>query len=405
MIKPFYKDALLNIVAVAVPIVVLQLIVFPLAAAELTADTYGLVTAVYAIMSLIPGHLGLALCNIRLIYNNKYQDLGYHGDFTNLLIKLVAICVIAVSIMLAIYRVTALGTIVLVLVTSVIWLIREYAIVKFRIEINYKQILISNFSMALGYALGYVLFYLIGFWQLIILMGQLFALIYTLIVTDIYKEPFSSSQLLQEVKADLTYYSGAIFLSRGISYSDRIILYPLFGGELVAVYYVSSLIGKMISMAFAPLNTVVLTYIAKSNSKPRAVFTKLLLLGIVACAVGVLLIMIIGKPILSILYPAFVDEAMVYLPYTSAAALVYALNSILNTYIERYYAMSWQLKVNVVIAILYVIVAYLSFMRFGLFGFCAGLLMVNVIRIVVTVGIYYFLDADSKSLKADSLTL
>lgn len=61
-------------------------------------------------------------------------------------------------------------------------------------------------------------------------------------------------------------------ISRLINYADKLLIYPVLGGEEVAVYYAASIIGKMISMLISPISNVVLSYLAKIEKKKDNIF-------------------------------------------------------------------------------------------------------------------------------------
>lgn len=65
-------------------------------------------------------------------------------------------------------------------------------------------------------------------------------------------------------------------LGSGMTYFDRIYLYPILGGAAVSTYHVSTLMGKFLSMLIAPMNMVILSYAAKIK-----VFTQKMKLGII----------------------------------------------------------------------------------------------------------------------------
>lgn len=393
-------DSLLNVVAVALPTAALQLLVFPMVAGALDSNSYGLLTTVFALMNLVPGTLGLALCNIHLLYSSNYEEKGVRGDFPLLLRTACVITVVPIVAILFFYGAHGLLNIVFGIATSCIWLMREYYGVAFRIRLDFKSILVCNVGLAAGYIVGYVLFRASGCWGIILFAGQLVSLVLILLRTDLWKDPTSRTELYYKVRSDVAHFSAAAFLSRCISYSDRVLLYPMIGGHLVSIYYVSTLIGKMLSMVITPLNTVLLSYISRGRSKPVKLFRLLLFSGLALALAGFIVVMIVAEPVLRVLYPQFVEEAMVYLPISSAAALVYSVSTVVNSFLVRFYDMSWQTRINALLLGVYVITAYSGYMLGGLMGFCIGYLSVNILQLLIIVGVFLFKPIDSKTLDA-----
>ncbi len=391
-------DSALNVVAVALPTAALQLLVFPMAAAGLDSDSYGLLTTVFALMNLVPGTLGLALCNIRLLYNSNYADKGVAGDFPLLLRSSCLLAAVPIAGVLLFYGVREAANLIFALLTTCIWLMREYYGVAFRIRLDFKAVLICNVGLAVGYLAGYALFRVSTCWGVILLTGQLVSLALILSRTDLWKDPATKTELYSKVRTDVVQFSAAAFLSRCISYSDRVLLFPMIGGHLVSVYYVSTLIGKMLSMVITPLNTVLLSYISRGRTKPVKLFALLLASGLILASVGFVVVLLIAEPVLKVLYPQFVDEAMVYLPISSAAALVYSVSTVVNSFLVRFYDMSWQTRINALLLGVYVIFAYGGYLLGGLMGFCVGYLAVNVLQLLIIVCVFFFKPADSKTL-------
>ena len=391
-------DSALNVVAVALPTAALQLLVFPMAAAGLDSDSYGLLTTVFALMNLVPGTLGLALCNIRLLYNSNYADKGIAGDFPLLLRSSCLLAAVPIAGVLLFYGVREAANLIFALLTTCIWLMREYYGVAFRIRLDFKAVLICNVGLAVGYLAGYALFRVSACWGVILLAGQLVSLALILSRTDLWKDPATKTELYSKVRTDVVQFSAAAFLSRCISYSDRVLLFPLIGGHLVSVYYVSTLIGKMLSMVVTPLNTVLLSYISRGRTKPVKLFALLLASGLILASVGFVVVLLIAEPVLKVLYSQFVDEAMIYLPISSAAALVYSVSTVVNSFLVRFYDMSWQTRINALLLGVYVISAYGGYLLGGLMGFCIGYLAVNLLQLYNIVCVFFFKPVDSKTL-------
>ena len=68
--KKIYFDMFLNIFAAGAPIVVLQLIIYPMVSRKLEPDIYGMMISMYAFVILINDSLGKSINNIRLINSN-----------------------------------------------------------------------------------------------------------------------------------------------------------------------------------------------------------------------------------------------------------------------------------------------------------------------------------------------
>lgn len=396
--KKVVIDVALNVVATALPLCVLQLAVLPLMAQDMSGDKYGLVVTTLSIFSILPGVLGTTLNNIRLIFQNKYDEEGLRGDFNVILLWSGMGCAIACAFLFVFFGETDSVSICLLFIASLTWISREYYLVAFRLRIDYRSILVCNVIQAFGYILGYSLFLVLNQWILVYLVGQGISLAYILCKSDLHKEPFKLTKLFSETVSSISALSISHFLTRFMGYSDRMLLFPIIGGASVGVYYVSTLVGKIASMAVNPVNSVMLTYLSKRQNKPGKAFYITMLSGLIVCIVSYCLIMLFGRPVLGFLYPGYVDEAMVYLPITSVTALLYVLISIAQPFTLKYYSMKWQIIINGVTCLAYVLLGMLFLNAYGLMGFCVGVLIANTAKLLFMLAVYLFKMPDSKSL-------
>ena len=83
--KKIVVDMCLNIIAVTIPVAVLQLIVYPITAKSIGGDSYGLMITIYSVWIMISNSLGNVLNNIRLLYENAYLKQNIKGNFNILL--------------------------------------------------------------------------------------------------------------------------------------------------------------------------------------------------------------------------------------------------------------------------------------------------------------------------------
>lgn len=391
-------DVFLNIVATALPLCALQLIALPIIAGSMPSDEYGVVVTMLSVFSLGPGVLGMVLNNMRLLFDSKYEELGISGDFN---ILLIVFAVIASFLMIASQCILTEArplSLFLAIATSITWLTTSYFVVVFRIALNYKAIFLNGVVQSVGYLLGAALFFCTGEWLLVYLCGQLLSLVFVLRGSRLLNEPVLKTALFPQVCKESAGLTISSLLSNAMNYVDRIILLPLIGGAGVGAYYVSTLVGKIVSMAVSPMNGVVLSYLSKVNNKPDKVFYIAMGSCLFVCVLAYGIIILLGGPVLSFLYPSFAEEALLYLPITSITALVCVLASVAQPFTLKYYAMKWQIVINGVTCILYISLSILLLLQSGLMGFCVGVLAVNIARLTIMVSIYVFKRPDSKSL-------
>lgn len=396
-------DMLLNIISTAIPTMILQLCILPAIAKFVDNNKYGLIVTILSVLNVIPATIGVSLNNIRLVYEERYKEKNINGDFQILLTICETINIFLIIIISWYY----LGNfdiinILLIVVMGILWLGREYHIVAFRINLNYKAILLNNLYLVIGYVIGYIIFRFAGYWQYIYIIGMLISYIYIYMHSTICKEPLKKTIFWKDVSKDSMLLLGSAFLARLINYADKLLLYPLLGGAMVSVYYVATIFGKVISMIITPINSVALSYLAKIKNKPDHLFKWSYIVGIIVCVIGYIFAIIFSRPILGIIYPMYVDEAMKYIYITSATICVNVLTSIITPFVLKFFDMKWQVVINAITTISYIFISMILFEAYGLTGFCIGVLLANVIKLFITTFIYFFKKEKNENVKENT---
>ena len=382
-------DMILNIVATAIPTIVLQLLILPALAWDMPDEKYGLLVTILAFLNVVPSTMGNVLNNIRLLYNNKYIEKKYEGDFNIILLLLMGINIIVVGVFSYSYENTlTIFSLLMTLFVSVVWLAKEYFIVAFRLKIDYVAIMINNLLQVAGYCLGYVIYRFIGQWQFIYLTGYIVSLVYIFMHCSIWREKFRITPLFKDTTWQSALLLASNLLNRVITYADKILIYPILGGEVVSVYYAATIFGKIVSLIITPVNSVVLTYLSKLKKKQDTMFKTAFLIGICVCFIGYVCCIAISRPVLGIIYPQYVNDAMQYIYITTGTTVLYALISIVNPFILKYFPMKWQIAINGGTALFYVALCMTLLHFFGLYGFCIGALMTNLFKLIFMLFIY-----------------
>ena len=386
--KAAASDMALNIVATLVPMISLQLFILPLIARSMSVEAYGTAVAVIALFGLVPLTLGNVINNVRLLRNQTSTDKGVAGDFSIIVAALAMISAIFTAACSWFSGETSLAELTLISLGSVLMLVREYLVVEYRIRLNYRGILLANIWQTIGQFAGLALFYLTGLWSLIYLMAYFVSDAYLLRTTNLWKEPFRLTGEIRRTLGDTASLGLANLFNKLTNYADRLLLIPLAGASAVAVYYVSCLFGNALSLIISPINNVLLSYLAKEKKFSRKGFSLALLCGGFLCLAGFLLTVLVARPLIALLYPQFVDAAMEYVPVSTAAAYVMVLSNIANPFVMRFCDLRWQTVLNGIFCAVFFLLAFMGFSNGGIFGFCCGVLLANITRLVLVVSVY-----------------
>ena len=405
-VREILKNLVLNFFSYALPTVVLQFVVQPIIARKLGADLNGQYLTLMSLNFLMIGITAAVLNTVRMLQNEKYEQLNVVGDF-NLIFLIYALVLIVVMPLGYLFYVSEPSIIdaVLYVVIGLLYLYHDYIFAQYRLRMQFNKILINNGILVLGYCLGIVVFlFVCPKWQFVFIISYFLSGIYDFINTDFIKEPIVKTPLLRETVGKIGSLMVANSLNSSIAYFDKLLLYPLLGGIAVSVYSTASLVGKMLYLVSSPLTSLLLSYLVKIETFRLSAIKKhtfkivaLLIVGYIAC-VG------IGYPLTNFLYPQWASESHVYIPITVAANLFMLVGNLINTILIRYYKTSFQMIIQAINLALYLIVS-LSLMHFwGLLGFSLGVAIVAAIKMVILLVIIGRIDQKSNVPRGGNIT-
>lgn len=379
MKKNFIIDVLLNIISTALPLLILQTFSMPLIADREGPESYGLIVVIISLLTLSSFPLGNTLNNIRLLKNEKYKSSEVDADFAPILIGASFFSVVLfITISFILLEDLSKWNIVLQALIVLGLIIKDYWIVVYRINLNFKGILFNNIYLGLGYLLGTVLYYIIGYWEIIYLSALIFSLIYIISTSEIWKEPLKFSKEFKATFSDFIILYFSNILKNLLTYADKVLLLPLLGPLNVAVYYSATIIGKMLSMIFGPINSVILSYLTKVNNITNKIFLKGFLTILLVTVVGYFFTIITSPFILYALYPEWAEASLQVIYITTATTYITVLSSLFDPFNLRYNKIKWQIYMSASSIIIYMIVAIFLTQQYALMGFAISVLISKV---------------------------
>lgn len=386
----FVKDIFLNIISVALPIFILQLVSLPIIALSEGNYNYGLIITTFSLITVISFPLGNVLNNTRLLKNETYNKMKITGDFNFLLIISIVFGLILLlsSLFLMNFSFTN-PDIVLLIFIVILFICKEYYIVDFRINLNYKKILINSIILSIGYLIGTLLYIYIKKWQIIYLTGFLFSLLYIFKNTDMYKESIKITQLFKKSFSTTLFLYISSLLKNIINHADKIIMLPLLGPGNVAIYYSASIIGKIFSMAITPANTVILSYVAKRESKNNKDIIYFLISSFAIGIVVYIIALLLSPYFLSIFYNEWATSSLKLVKYTTATAIITIMASLFHPYNLKFNSPKWQVYMSSIYLLIFFVLIYFLSQKYGLVGFCIAALISSTINFIMQILIYF----------------
>ncbi len=389
-IKTIASDSILSIVALVIMNMVAQFVVYPFWKRAYGTEFYGHILYAMSIVNIFSISVGTAANNARMVESvkGKTQD----GDYS--VFVLIGSAISAVGILpfiifggLDMDLTTALFTGVLTFVTC--W--RYYCDVEFRLNINYKGYFLYYIIISIGYAIGIVLMRFIPYWPVALIPGELAGLIYVKIrgsVISGFKDKRSSGYkvLLGTILLlALTYCINNLVFN-----GDRLLLEHTLGGDYVTIYYLGSLVGKTMTLITSPMNSVIIGYLARYHGR----FTNKMVTWLLGVTFGTIVVFsglsVLGSYILIyILYPESFQQALPYFLIGNAAQIFYFVANVVTTVLLRMAKANYQLKINIVYALTFLICCIPTTILGGLWGFCFAILFVNIVRYAMAIILCY----------------
>ncbi|MBQ0105344.1 MAG: hypothetical protein KBT47_04825 [Armatimonadetes bacterium] len=384
------SDAVFSLAGTCVSIGVLQFFVLPWTNVAMNdPKAYGLAVAYISFFGILPTTFGGTLNNIRLIRIKDYDTSS--GDYNPLLLILLALCILSTPLV-SIWtekRIDISSVCYNALAASLI-LANDYFIAEFRVKLNFKNVFIYNVILSAGYLAGFLIFRFYSVWQFIYIMGYFLSGLFLFAKTGFWREPVKITKYFKGTLSDLANLTVSNFLYRSLNYADKLLLYPLMGGEAVSVIFAATFFTKILSMAITPINGLVLSYLSKLKYKPDRLFGKILLFGSILCIIGYFACLFAAKPILMLLYENYASEAMKFIGLTAASTMVATFNSMINPFTLQFCPTKWQIAINGVTMFSYVVFAYWLLNIWGLWGFCLAMVLSRFIRLGIMLFVYYF---------------
>ena len=396
--KRVATDMLINLIGTGLPLVALQLIVYPIVARRIDADAYGRMQSLVSVIFLISGTLGGALSTTRLIHQYDYDERERVGDFS--LLNLYSLGVVAVSTPIVIYF--YLGEVdvyelILITIISVLNYAELYYEVGLRLKLNYRKIFINKLIGAVGYLLGFLIFSQTFDWHYIFISAYFLQTVYCVLNTELIRESIQKT----EVFADTTRSYGNITLAsafnKSLTYFDKILLHPLLGGEAVSIYFAANIFGKLVLQVLEPITNVILSYLSKEKKVSRSVWGLTISIGGGFCIAMYVFCLLVSRFVLTILYPQFVEEAMRLIPISTFSLCVSSFVNIIHPLALKTIKTNRQIIISGGGLACYVVLALTLYRPYGLMGCCIALLISYLIKLTLILLFCFVIDRETIS--------
>lgn len=384
---------LINLIGTGLPLIALQLIVYPIVARRIDADSYGRMQSLVSVIFLISGTLGGALSTTRLIHQFDYDEQERIGDFS--LLNLYSLGTVAIATPIVIYF--YLGEVdvyelILITIISVLNYAELYYEVGLRLKLNYRKIFVNKLIGALGYLLGFLIFSKTFDWHYIFISAYLLQTVYCALNTELVQEPLQKTDVFMDTTRSYGNITLASAFNKSLTYFDKILLHPLLGGEAVSIYFAANIFGKLVLQILEPITNVILSYLSKEKKVSRSVWGLTIYVGGGFCVVMYVFCLLVSRFVLTILYPQFVEEAMKLIPISTLSLCVSSFVNIIHPLALKTIKTNRQIIISGGGLASYIILALTLYQPYGLIGCCVALLISYLVKLALILLYCFVID-------------
>ncbi len=388
LMNKMVQDGVLSIGAKVIFFLTLKFLIEPWMNARMGDADFGHYVLVLGYISILAYSFGEALNHIRVLNqaNDEERAAQYRliagAEALITFLSLMGYAVIAERE--SIWQGAMLG------LAGALMMLRLYSECMFRIEINYKRILLSSVFMSIGYMAGYLLFTQGASWYVILILGEAAAVIYAGAAGKAFRAGRELGERFVQTFKNTVTLTSSYLVSYVLIYMDRLLVAFLLSDELVSVYYISTTYGKCVALVIPPITAVLLSNI----SKGLIGLDRKMVNRVVAGSLGAVLVFFLaGLPVsrmmIYILYPGSYEACRPIMDIGNLAQIIYYSCSIVNMLAIRLCPMKLQVKVEVSYALLFITAAYIGAHSYGLIGLAVGTLAANTARfLMLTIPVY-----------------
>lgn len=393
----FLKDITLNIVSQAMFIAVQQLLLFPVFEKNLGQSSFGWFLLIYGIFNVFTVTIATSFTNL---YQKKFNILldelntrvGYYGYYKKLLVYFL-ILVIIFSVSICFTKIDLLNYVLLALLV-IFTASRMFLMVWYRVQKKFTIILVVNLLLSSMYACLYfisinnVVEILIAF---IVIEFIINIFIYLLNKVNFIHLINSKIEKFEMISLNLLMLSG--FSASLMNYSDRFIINILLGASSITVFYIASLPTKLMLFPFNMISSVILSYLANTESINKSLKNKVLIF-LPGVYIGVFIITyFIGIFIIRIIYPQYLDDVLdIYLYVTLTFGFI-CVDYIIRSFLLKYYSLLKKAMLDVFTLITFLLLSIMfNFVENSISSIAIAQLLTFAIKVFIEIVIFIKLD-------------
>lgn len=305
--KKIIKDLFFNTFGFGIYMIAQQIILLPIMAQVFPEAEFSKIALYISVYAIITNVLGSELGIVRQV---KQEEVNSSSDYNRIMLQLLPLIIIVSIISLVAFGFNSVE-ILLLTITIILGNIRLYSAAYFRLNKDFKNVVIQNIIYLIGIVLGIAILYVAKFIWIPMLLTEVLCLIFDLVKTDLVKGNIAKTAENKNIWKTFKNFGFISFLVNMTTYFDKIIIYPILGDNAVSVYYSTSSMSKVLALITNPLHGVILSWLKGNDEDFKKKVTKTTLKVNIPV---IILTFVIGLPItylaVRILYPQYLESAL-----------------------------------------------------------------------------------------------
>ena len=394
------KDLSMSISAIAIFNMVIQFAMYPFLEQNLGKEGYGVALSLLSVISIISGTLGTSANYSRMVTCADMSIEYTNGDYNIILLVLSAICGVGGVLYLNYIGVSSVLSAIIFFLLIISTSFRYYSDVEYKMNTNFFRYMMFYNVVSVGYLLGLLVYKISGEWLVAFLIGESLGIAFVVIWGTIYrKNLLTPSKNFPLICKSMGFLLLSTLIDNLTLNADRILLMVFSGAGAVAIYYTASLLGKVVAILSAPINSIIISYLVKYKGGLTKKFWTVSTLATVALGVVSFAGCTVISPfMLKLLYPDLVQECMPYIAPSILGQIFYFISGILLVILLKFRGEKRQFFFNAAYAVEFFAIVIVGTFLFGLNGFVYSSLIANAIRFIAVI-IWGFAPAKEKNIQ------
>lgn len=379
------KDLCMGVGAVVALNAVIQFVLYPFMERRLGSEEYGVALSLISLIAIFAGSVGTSANYSRMITENTLKPKN--SDYNYILLIGGALCgIIGIFYLAHLGKANAVNS-ALFFALMVLTAFRYYSDVSFKMSANFFGYMMFYIAIAVGYVVGIAVYLLTDRWMTALIVGECFGILFVAWRGTIYKKAFArTDKNTGAVCKSMGFLLLSNFIENLTLNADRIILLFFCGGSVVSVFYTASLLGKVIAMLTVPINSLIISYLVKSNVALTKKFWAIAVCAVSALgALAFLCCTLLSPFVLKLLYPSLYDAARAYVAPAIIGQIFYFISGVLLVILLKYRGEKKQFFINLAYLVEFFALIIVGTYAFGLTGFVYFALAANLLRFVAVV--------------------